>query len=316
MRVWDTNQLHSSDERRTGSAPAVDSLHWIAALYTLAPKHNSYVDVCSCARIHVCLPSLSSDTWKRCDRVVGRDPGDEHKPRSCKLLPFFLASASAQTNTPTHTHTARPRSVATGRGSRDSCFEEAHSTTTARPTNGRGDSALCMSNDWQHVGLLTRISHGEFVTCSCSPLGWCEVKKSVSVCQVGGLSRVQVTSLATKPSSLQEKSRPVSCTLGCLKLCYVNFVKHKSLQRPTAPGNQPLVMSQRALIPYQYLCWVSVPLGVKFSSQCFCLLKKNIWRPMKREISQAVNRGLNALDLRSLFLMVYYARQLPWSLVW
>lgn len=41
-------------------------------------------------------------------------------------------------------------------------------------TSERGDSALCMSNDWQHVGLLRGISHGKFVTCSCSPFGWCE----------------------------------------------------------------------------------------------------------------------------------------------
>lgn len=100
--------------------------------------------------------------------------------------------AGTQTNTPTHSLApfCYHRTGITGLVLWRSAQHD-HSRT-----NGRGDTALCMSNDWQHVGLLTGISHGEFVTCSCSPLGWCE-EVCLSLRFVDSVVCL-VTSLATK----------------------------------------------------------------------------------------------------------------------
>lgn len=97
----------------------------------------------ACAHSHVCLLSLSRHTWKWGDRVCGRDPGD--KNNHC---PYNRCLSSS----PAHTQVGPVLSPQDG----------SHRTVLWRSaqrgrnrTNESEDSALCVSNDWQHVGLLT-----------------------------------------------------------------------------------------------------------------------------------------------------------------
>lgn len=120
----------------------------------------------ACVRVY--LPSLSRNTWMWGDWVGGRDPFDKNNPCSCNCC---LSSSPTRAHTDTQTELGPILLPQDG----------SHGTLLWRSaqhdhilTNEREDSALCMSNDWQHVWLLRGISHAEFVACSCSPVAWCE----------------------------------------------------------------------------------------------------------------------------------------------
>lgn len=97
------------------------------------------------------------------DWVCNRDPGDIIRPRSYDhcLLCFCSTHSSARCRTGSH-------GTALWRG---------------RRANQSQDTALWVSNDGHHDGLLRGISHCKFVTCSCS------VSVNTSVCLSGRFDR-------------------------------------------------------------------------------------------------------------------------------
>lgn len=82
-------------------------------------------------------------TWKWVDQVCGHDPSDKNNP-----CPYnhCLSSSLAHTQVgPVLSPQDGSHGTALWRGAQHGRIR----------TNESGDSALCVSNDWQHVGLLT-----------------------------------------------------------------------------------------------------------------------------------------------------------------
>lgn len=104
LRFRDTNQFHSSDKRRTGSAPGVDCLHWIAALRTPASKHNRCVK-CVAALAFVYCPWAATHE----SGVTGSSAVTPTTSTSRVRVNCYLSSWPAQAHKQTHPHThARP----------------------------------------------------------------------------------------------------------------------------------------------------------------------------------------------------------------
>ncbi len=103
----------------------------------------AYNAAMACAHSRVCLLSLSRDTWKWGDQICGHDPGEKNNP-----CPYNRCLSSSPAHTPVGP-VLLPQD-----GSHGTALWRSAQHGRIRTSEGE-DSALCVSNDWQHVGLLT-----------------------------------------------------------------------------------------------------------------------------------------------------------------